>query len=75
MTHLVEHYGGIWRMSDISYTRLLRKIANHEEWDLNGMGTFLGSIDSHLTHLTADWAKNELAEIKLRARRSLSVVR
>lgn len=83
MTRLVEHYGGIWRLSEISYTRLLRKIATSEEWDLNGMGTFLGQIDNHLTDLTSEEAKTELSTIKeqssirvrLRGRRNLHVVR
>lgn len=80
MTRLVGNMGGVWRLSEVSYARLLRKISLREPWDLDSMGVYLGDIDKYVTDLTPHEAQHELESIKseshseLRARRNLRTI-
>lgn len=56
--------GGVWRLSDRSYRRLLRAIANDEEFDLDKLGKLVAEDPTDVTDMDAGEAKSILESLK-----------
>lgn len=56
----ITYWGGIYRMSDRNYLRLLRTIAKGEDVAIDRFGKQIAVHEADITDMTADNAKFEL---------------
>ena len=59
----VSVMGGLWRLSERAYLKMLRALAKEQEVSLNVIGKYLGEVCRH-TDTTPEQAKEELKEIR-----------
>jgi len=59
----VSVMGGLWRLSERAYRKMLADMAKEKYVSLNAVGKFLGEVARH-TDTTPEQAKEELKEIR-----------
>jgi hypothetical protein len=57
---IVTNMGYVYRLSEKAYRRVLRQISQDKNIDLDKEGTLLGCIESDVTDLSAEEAKDLL---------------
>lgn len=64
MTQLVKCMGGVWRLSDRAYKKVLKQIVNNEDFDLDKEGKFIGDFAKDVTDMDAEEAQMILDDLK-----------
>ena len=63
---LASSFGGVWKMSDAAYKRLLKDVIAGKEWNFNDYGKYIGEVVnlSDLDEKEAQWRLKEFGEAK-----------